>query len=83
MIKFKLVAMNKKQQLAYIKKELAALEDEKQLFEQCLSSITSRKRYLELELVELGVSSSAPRGRKYDNALSEDMKFKLRASLTK
>jgi hypothetical protein len=75
--------MNKKQQLAYIKRELAALENEKQLFEQCLSSITSRKRYLESELDSLGASNSTPRGRKYDNILSEDMKFKLQASLTK
>ena len=82
MIKFKLVAMNKKQQLAYIKKELAALENEKQLFEQCLSSITSRKRYLESELASLGASNSTRKG-KYDNILSEEMKFKLQASLTK
>jgi hypothetical protein len=74
--------MNKKQQLAYIKKELAALENEKQLFEQCLSSITSRKRYLESELDSLGASNSTRKG-KYDDALSEDMKFKLQASLTK
>ena len=74
--------MNKKQQLAYIKKELAALENEKQLFEQCLSSITSRKRYLESELDSLGASNSTRKG-KYDNILSEDMKLKLQASLTK
>ena len=74
--------MNQKEKKSYIKKELAALENEKQLFEQCLSSITSRKRYLELELDSLGASNSTRKG-KYDNALSEDMKFKLRASLTK
>lgn len=74
--------MNKKQQLAYIKKELAALENEKQLFEQCLSSITSRKRYLESELDSLGAPNSTRKG-KYDNILSEDMKLKLQASLTK
>jgi len=74
--------MNKKQQLAYIKKELAALENEKQLFEQCLSSITSRKRYLELELDSLGASNSTRKG-KFDNILSEDQNLKLLGSLTK
>jgi hypothetical protein len=44
-----------------IYKKRAALENEELLFQQCLSSITSRKRYLKLELVELGVSSSALR----------------------
>jgi hypothetical protein len=74
--------MNQKQKKAFIKRELAALENEEQLFKQGLSSITSRKRYLELELDSLGASNSTRKG-KYDNVLSEDMKFKLEASLTK
>jgi hypothetical protein len=75
--------MNQTEKKAFIKRELAALENEELLFQQCLSSITSRKRYLKLELVELGVSSSAPRGRKYDGILSDEQKLKLTAGLTK
>jgi uncharacterized protein (DUF3084 family) len=74
--------MNQKEKKSFIKRELAALENEEQLFQQCLSSITSRKRYLESELDSLGASNSTRKG-KYDNILSEDMKLKLQASLTK
>jgi hypothetical protein len=74
--------MNQRDKKAFIKRELAALENEELLFQQCLSSITSRKRYLESELDSLGASNSTRKG-KYENVLSEEIKFKLQASLTK
>ena len=75
--------MNQKQKIAFIKKELAELKTQEQLFKQCLSSVTSRKMYLETELSEMGVRSSAPRGSKYDNILTEEQNLKLLGSLTK
>lgn len=74
--------MNKKEKISYIKKEIRELETHEELFKQGLSSITSRKRYLELELDSLGASNSTRKG-KYEGALSEEMKLKLQASLTK
>lgn len=75
--------MNQKQKIAFIKKELAELNTQEQLFKQCLSSVTSRKMYLETELSEMGVRCSAPRGSKYDNILTEEQNLKLLGSLTK
>ena len=74
--------MNRLQKIAFIKREARELETQEQLFRQGLSSITSRKRYLELELDSLGASSSAPRGSKYDNVLSEKQRLEAIASLT-
>ena len=72
--------MNRLQKIAFIKREARELETQEQLFQQGLSSITSRKRYLELELDSLGASSSARKG-KYE--LSPDKKLEAIASLTK
>lgn len=74
--------MNQKQKTAFIKKELSELKTQEQLFKQCLSSVTSRKMYLEQELDSLGASSSSRKG-KFDNILSEEQNLKLLGSLTK
>jgi len=74
--------MNQKEKTAFIKKELAELQTQEQLFKQCLSSVTSRKMYLESELDSLGASNSTRKG-KFDNILSEDQSLKLLGSLTK
>lgn len=74
--------MNKKEQIAFIKKELATLQTHRQLFNQSLSSITSRERYLKLELDSLGASNSTRKG-KFDNILSEEQNLQLIGSLTK
>lgn len=74
--------MNQKQKTAFIKKELSELKNQEQLFKQCLSSVTSRKMYLELELDSLGASNSTRKG-KFDNVLSEEQNLKLLGSLTK
>lgn len=74
--------MNKKEKITFIKRELRELETHEELFKQGLSSITSRKRYLELELASLGASNSTRKG-KYDDVLTEKQKLDLRASLTK
>lgn len=74
--------MNKKEKISFIKKELADLQTHKQLFNQGLSSIASRERYLKLELDSLGASSSTPRG-KIENVLSEKQKLSLIGGLTK
>lgn len=74
--------MNKTEKIAYVKKQLSELELEEKLFKQCLSSITSRKRYLKEELDSLGASSSARKGKYYD-ALSEEKRLNLLANLTK
>ena len=50
--------MNRVEKIAFIKREVRELENQEQLFNQGLSSITSRKRYLELELAELGAVNS-------------------------
>jgi len=74
--------MNKQQQKAFLKRQLLDLEDQEELFKQGLSSITSRKMYLESELRELGDSSApAPRSQKYQ--LKPEQKQALIASLTK
>lgn len=75
--------MNKKEKIAFIKREVRELETQEQLFRQGLSSITSRKMYLEMELTELGAVNSAPRGNKYGNVLSEKQKLEIIGSLTK
>jgi hypothetical protein len=75
-----MVLMTRLQKIAFIKREARELETQEQLFIQGLSSITSRKRYLELELDSLGASSSARKG-KYE--LSPEMKMEAIASLTK
>ena len=72
--------MNRLQKIAFLKREARELETQEQLFKQGLSSITSRKRYLELELDSLGASGSTPRG-KYE--LSPEKKLEAIASLTK
>jgi len=74
--------MNRLQKIAFIKREARELETQEQLFIQGLSSITSRKRYLELELAELGAVNSAPRG-KLSNVLTEKQKLDIIGSLTK
>jgi hypothetical protein len=40
-----------------VKKRASSFRKRRASLQQCLSSITSRKRYLKIELVELGVSS--------------------------
>lgn len=72
--------MNRVEKIAFIKREVRELENQEQLFNQGLSSITSRKRYLELELTELGAVSSTRKG-KYE--LSPEKKLEAIASLTK
>jgi len=72
--------MNRLQKIAFIKKQVIELETHEQLFIQGLSSITSRKRDLELELDSLGASSSTRKGR-YE--LSPEKKLEAIASLTK
>lgn len=72
--------MTRVQKIAFLKREARELEVQEQLFIQGLSSITSRKRYLELELASLGASSSTPRG-KFE--LSPEKKLEAIASLTK
>lgn len=74
--------INQKEKTAFIKKELSELNTQEQLFKQCLSSVTSRKMYLEKELDSLGASSSTRKG-KFDNVLSEEQNLKLLGSLTK
>jgi len=73
--------MNKQQQKAYIKREIRELEDQEELFKQGLSSITSRKRYLESELVGLGAKPTP--ARKGHEALSKEKRQSLIAGLTK
>lgn len=75
--------MNRLQKIAFLKREARELETQEQLFMQGLSSITSRKRYLELELAELGAVNSAPRGTKYSNVLSDKQRLEAISSLTK
>ena len=75
--------MNRLQKIAFIKREAKELETQEHLFIQGLSSITSRKRYLEVELAELGAVNSAPRGTKYSNVLSDKQRLEAIASLTK
>jgi len=72
--------MNKIEKIAFIKSQVRELETHEELFKQGLSSITSRKRNLELELDSLGASSSARKG-KYE--LSPEKKLEAIASLTK
>lgn len=74
--------MNQKEKTSFIKKELAELNTQEQLFKQCLSSVTSRKMYLESELDSLGASNSTRKGR-FDNILTEEQNLKLLGSLTK
>ncbi|TDE53794.1 hypothetical protein [Flavobacterium sp. GT3P67] len=74
--------MNRLQRIAFIKRESRELETQEALFRQGLSSITSRKRYLELELASLGASNSTRKG-KYDDVLTDQQKLEIRASLTK
>lgn len=73
--------MNKKQQISFIKKEIAALEDAELVLKQSLAVITSCKERLKVELEELGASSSTRKG-KY-NSLSAAKKMELIGSLTK
>lgn len=75
--------MNRVEKIAFIKREVRELETQEILFEQGLSSITSRKRYLELELAELGAVNSAPRGTKYSNVLTDKQRLEAISSLTK
>ena len=72
--------MNRIEKINFIKREVRELETQEQLFKQGLSSITSRKGYLEKELDSLGASSSARKG-KYE--LSPEQKLQLLGSLTK
>lgn len=74
--------MNKAEKIKFIKSQLRDLKTHEQLFKQGLSSITSRKRYLELELESLGASNSAHRG-EIENVLTEKQRLDLFASLTK
>jgi hypothetical protein len=74
------MAMNRLQKIAFIKREVKELETHEQLFRQGLSSITSRKRNLELELDSLGASNSTRKG-KYE--LSPEKRLEAIASLTK
>lgn len=75
--------MNRLQKIAFLKREARELDNQEQLFKQGLSSITSRKRYLEMELAELGAVNSAPRGTKYSNVLSDKQRLEAISSLTK
>ncbi|MNQ41713.1 hypothetical protein D3C85_553980 [compost metagenome] len=72
--------MNKKEKIAFIKREIRELETQEQLFKQGLSSITSRKRYLELELDSLGASNSTRKGK---NELSPEKRLEIIGCLTK
>jgi hypothetical protein len=72
--------MNRLQKIAFLKREARELDNQEQLFKQGLSSITSRKRYLEMELAELGAVNSTPRG-KFE--LSPEKKLEAIAALTK
>lgn len=74
--------MNQKSKIAFIKRELSELQTHEELFKQSLSSIASRKRYLESELDSLGASNSTRKGR-YQNVLSEKQNLELMARLTK
>lgn len=70
---------NRAQKIAYLKRELRALEDQKELFKQGLSSISNREMYLKSELDDLGVVSSARKGKMIDPTLRLD----IRASITR
>ena len=70
----------KAEKSAYIKRELSELETQEELTKQYLSSITSRKRYLESELLAVGGSVPARKGKR---ELSNAKKFSLMANLTK
>jgi hypothetical protein len=72
--------MNKAEKIKFIKSEMHDLVIHEELFKQGLSSITSRKRYLELELESLGASNSARRGKL---EISPELRLKVIASLTK
>ncbi|TDO77627.1 hypothetical protein EV143_104394 [Flavobacterium chryseum] len=72
--------MNKAEKIKFIKSQLHELEIHEELFKQGLSSITSRKRNLELELDSLGASNSTRKG-KFE--LSPELKLQAVACLTK
>lgn len=72
--------MNKSDKIKFIKSQMNDLEIQEELFKQGLSSITSRKRYLELELDSLGASNSTRKG-KFE--LSPELKLQAVACLTK
>lgn len=72
--------MNKAEKIQFIKSEMHELQIHEELFKQGLSSITSRKRYLELELDSLGASNSTRKG-KFE--ISPELRLKAIASLTK
>lgn len=70
--------MNKKEKIKRIKREIQDLETHEQIFLQSLSATTNRKKYLKMELEELGTSSS-PKREKIDFKTKKT----LIASLTK
>lgn len=72
--------MNKQKRAALVKREIRELETQEQLFKQGLSSITSRKRYLELELDSLGASNSTRKGK---IELSPEKRLQIIGCLTK
>lgn len=71
--------MNRKEKISEIKTLVRELEISEEALKQSLAVITSRKKKLKLELANLGVSSSAPRG----SILTEKQILEIRASLTK
>jgi prefoldin subunit 5 len=75
--------MNKSEKISFIKREVRELENQEQLFKQGLSSITSRKMYLKMELAELGAANSAPKGKKYSDVLTDKQRLDAISSLTK
>ncbi|MBE8727943.1 hypothetical protein [Flavobacterium hungaricum] len=72
--------MNKADKIQFIKSQLQDLNIQEELFKQGLSSITSRKSYLEMELDSLGASNSTRKGR---FEMTPELKLKAVACLTK
>ena len=55
--------MNKKEKIQFLKSQRRDLDSQEELFKQGLSSITSRKMYLDAELEALGASTSPRKGK--------------------
>ncbi len=73
--------MNKKEKIAFHKRELSDLDIQEEITKQFLSGITSRKNYLKSELEGLGASNSSRKG-KFDGVLSKKMELQLTAGMT-
>lgn len=73
--------MTKKEKITFIRRQLSELETHEMVLKQALSSITSRKSYLEQELDSVGASNSTRKGKSVDS-LSDEVKTKLLARLT-